>query len=175
MNLIFEQGTPDDIEELAQLYDAITDYLECHTNYPGWRKGLYPNRDTALEGVAEGTLYVARKDGRIVGTVILSHTPEASYAQAAWHANLDYEDVYVVYTLAVHPHFLGMGIGERIMDFILEYSAKNNAKAVRLDVYEKNTPAVCLYKKYGFQYIDTVDLGYSHFGLEHFELYQKLL
>lgn len=175
MNITFELGTPGDIDELAQLYDSITDYLESHINYPGWRKGLYPNRDTAREGVEEGSLYVARDNGRIVGTVILRHTPEDAYSLADWHTDLDYRDIYVVYTLAVHPRCLGMGVGEQIMEFILEHSAKNNAKAVRLDVYDKNTPAVCLYKKYGFQYIDTVDLGYSHYDLDRFELYQKIL
>ena len=175
MNLIFEQGTPADIDELAQLYDAATGYLESHINYPGWRRGIYPNRDTAAEGVAEGTLYVARENRRIVGTVILRHTPEEAYILADWHTDLAERDIYVVYTLAVHPLCMGRGIGERIMEFILAHSAQNGAKAVRLDVYEKNTPAICLYKKFGFQYIDTVDLGYSHFGLENFELYQKLL
>ena len=48
-------------------------------------------------------------------------------------------------------------------------------KAVRLDVYEKNTPAVRLYEKLGFQYVDTVDLGYSEYGLDRFRLYQHLL
>ncbi len=46
---------------------------------------------------------------------------------------------------------------------------------IRLDVYEKNQPAINLYRKYDFAYIDTVDLGYSEYGLENFELYQKLL
>lgn len=175
MNLIFEQGTPDDIDELEQLYEAITGYLEDHVNYPGWKKGIYPNRETAQEGVMDGSLYVARADGRILGTVILRHTQEEAFSQADWHINLDYNDVYVIYTLAVHPLYLGMGVGEQIMKFVLEHCAKHNAKAVRLDVYHINTPAVCLYKKLGFQYIGTVDLGYSHYGLDQFELYQKLL
>lgn len=61
------------------------------------------------------------------------------------------------------------------MEFIIDHSKKMNARAVRLDVYEKNAPAIALYKRYGFQYIDKVDLGYGDFGLEEFELYQKIL
>ena len=48
-------------------------------------------------------------------------------------------------------------------------------KAVRLDVYEKNIPAVRLYEKLGFHYVHTVDLGYSQYGLDRFRLYQYLL
>lgn len=61
------------------------------------------------------------------------------------------------------------------MGFILEYGKENNIKAIRLDVFEKNKPAINLYKQYGFQFIDKVDLGYGHYGLEYFELYQKIL
>lgn len=61
------------------------------------------------------------------------------------------------------------------MEFALEQSREEKIKAIRLDVYEKNTPAISLYRKYGFRYIDTVDLGYGEFGLDNFELYQKLI
>jgi RimJ/RimL family protein N-acetyltransferase len=44
-----------------------------------------------------------------------------------------------------------------------------------LDVYEGNIPAISLYEKYGFKYIDTVDLGLGNYGLDWFRLYEKLL
>ena len=48
-------------------------------------------------------------------------------------------------------------------------------KAIRLDVYEQNTPAIRLYEKNGFQYITTVDLGLGDYGLHKFHLYEKIL
>nr|WP_276207740.1 GNAT family N-acetyltransferase [Lysinibacillus sp. KCTC 33748] len=89
--------------------------------------------------------------------------------------DLDYKDILVIYTFAVHPTYLKKGIGKRLMDFIIQYSKEMNIKAIRLDVYEKNKPAIKLYRKYGFEYIDTIDLGYSEYGLDNFELYQKIL
>lgn len=62
-----------------------------------------------------------------------------------------------------------------MLEFAIEYAKKMHMKAIRLDVYERNTPAIQLYEKYGFQYIDTVDLGYSMYGLDWFYLYQKVL
>ncbi|XAM46318.1 hypothetical protein TPDSL_28260 [Terrisporobacter petrolearius] len=50
-----------------------------------------------------------------------------------------------------------------------------NIKELRLDVYEKNLPAIKLYEKFGFKYIDTVDLGLENYGLKWFRLYEKLL
>ena len=44
-------------------------FLAATTNYPGWIKGVYPVREDAVAGVNDETLYVARYDGRIVGSV----------------------------------------------------------------------------------------------------------
>ena len=169
------KGTENDIDELGNLYDDLNDYLAGHTNYPGWMKGIYPVRETAAAGIREGNLYVIREENRIAGSVILRHVPEPAYSGADWGIDLDYRDIVVIYTLAVHPEYLEKGIGRKLMEFLIQYSEALHRKAIRLDVYEKNIPAISLYKKYGFQYIDTVDLGYSEYGLDKFQLYQKLL
>lgn len=169
------KGTLEDIDEVATLYDELNDYLNSHINYPGWKKGIYPIRENAVQGIIENNLFVAVEKGRIVGTVILRHQPEEGYSLANWHSNLEYNDIFVVYTFAVHPCFMRQGIGKKIMKFILDYAVHMNMKAIRLDVYEKNIPAIRLYESLGFQYIDTVDLGYGMYGLNWYKLYQYLL
>ena len=169
------RGTAQDVDEVAALYDELIDYLEHHINYPGWIKGIYPTRKDAIDGINEERLFVAIEDGKIVGTVILRHEPEVGYNLADWHNDLEYKEIFVVYTFAVHPQFLNQGIGKHLMEFVIEYAIQMNMKAVRLDVYEKNVPAIRLYEKLGFQYIDTVDLGYGKYGLDWFKLYQRLL
>jgi len=169
------KGTENNIREIESLYNDLNDYLAAHVNYPGWKKGVYPIKETAVNGIQEGNLYVMQDGDQIVGTVILRHEQEAAYSIANWHNNFDDEDILVVNTFAVHPTYLKKGIGIRLMDFIIQHSKEINIKAIRLDVYEKNKPAIKLYRKYGFEYIDTIDLGYSAYGLDKFELYQKLL
>ncbi|MFJ7649406.1 GNAT family N-acetyltransferase [Lysinibacillus sp. NPDC097279] len=170
-----EKGTEHNLEEIESLYNDLNDYLETHINYPGWKKGVYPIKETAQNGIQEGNLYVMQDGDHIVGTVILRHEQEAAYSTANWHNNFDDEDILVVNTFAVHPTYLNKGLGTKLMDFIIQHSKEMNIKAIRLDVYEKNKPAIKLYRKYGFDYIDTIDLGYSKYGLDKFELYQKLL
>lgn len=169
------RGTERDIGEVAALYDSLNDHLACHTNYPGWRRGVYPTREDASQGIGENALFVAEEEGRIVGTVILRHRPEPAYAAADWHSRLDYSRILVVYTLAVHPACLHTGVGRGLMEFVLSHAARTGMKEVRLDVYEKNTPAIRLYEGCGFRYVDTVDLGYGAYGLDRFRLYQRLL
>ncbi len=175
MQITFSLGIEDDIDELEQLYNDLNDYLEKGTNYPGWIKGIYPVRQNAIDGVNSGNLYVAKQNGKIVGSIILSHEPEPAYHNAKWGIECDYSDIFVVYTFVVHPNFLKCGTGKALMDFAVQHSVKSNAKAIRLDVYESNIPAIRLYEKCGFNYIDTVDLGLGNYGLNWFRLYEKVI
>ena len=54
LNITIQLGTKYDIDELEQLYNNINDHLAATTNYPGWKKGIYPNRETAVTGINEG-------------------------------------------------------------------------------------------------------------------------
>lgn len=175
MNINIVLGTEHDIDELEQLYHDLIDYLVAGINYPGWVKGVYPTRDNAIAGVESHTLYVAKHNGRITGSLILSHKPEAAYKNANWLFESDYSDVFVIHTFAVHPDYMKCGIGKALMDFAIQHSIESGVKSIRLDVYEGNLPAIHLYEKSGFQYIATVDLGYGHYGLPWFKLYEKLL
>ena len=175
MKFVIEPGTSSDINELENLYDELNDYLAATTNYPGWIKGIYPIREDAVAGVNENSLFVARCDGRIAGSVILNHQPEEAYANIKWKIDIDYSHILVVRTFVVHPSFLQMGVGRALIDYSLELAQRLGMSSVRLDVYEKNLPAISLYEKCGFEFIDTVDLGLGKYGLDWFKLYEKII
>lgn len=175
MNLVIESGISADIDELERLYDDLNDYLSATTNYPGWIKGVYPIRENAVTGIQNSNLFVARYNGKIVGSVILDHQPEEAYHGVKWKLNTDYSSVFVIRTFVVHPSFLKNGVGCSLMDFSFELAQKSDIKSIRLDVYEKNIPAILLYEKCGFEYIDTVDLGLGNYGLDWFKLYEKVI
>lgn len=175
MNLNIRKGTMNDADEISALYDTVNDYFETHTNYPGWLKGIYPLREDAVNGIENGGLYVAEAEGKIAGTLILSHEPENAYYGVKWKNELTYDKVFVIYTFAVLPEFFGKGIGAKLLEAAEKAAKENGIKALRLDVLSGNTPAIRLYEKCGFDYIDTVDLGYGKYGLDEFKLYEKVL
>ena len=175
MNIIIELGKESDINELENLYNDLNDYLASGINYPGWKKGIYPIREDAINGIKNRNLYIAKYNDKIIGSIILSNTPEKAYHNATWNFKSDYSKILVIYTFVVHPKFMKCGVGKRLIDFATEYAINLNIKSIRLDVYEGNTPAIKLYEKCGFKYIDTVDLGLKHYGLEFFKLYEKLI
>lgn len=172
MNFVIETGTFADIDELEQLYDDLNDYLSATTNYPGWIKGIYPIREDAVIGIENNTLFVLKFDGKIAGSIILDHHPDEAYNHVKWKIDVDYNHIFVIRTLVVHPAFLKMGIGRTLIDYSLKLAQQTNMKSIRLDVYENNYPAISLYEKCGFTYVDTVDLGFGNYGLHWFKLYE---
>lgn len=174
-SLIIEQGNSSDIDELEKLYDDLNDYLAATVNYPGWIKGIYPVRESALSGLKDDALYVARYHHKIVGSVVLNHEPEEAYEGRSWNIKADYSHIFVLRTFVVHPTYLKMGVGQVLIDFSIAKARQTGMKSIRLDVFEKNIPAIALYEKNGFKYIETVDLGLAHYGLDWFRLYEKTI
>ena len=175
MELLIERGTYSDLDEIEHLYNEVNEALEMGINYPGWKKGVYPIREDAIVGIDNNALFIARIDNKIVGSIILSHTPEKGYDSAQWQFDGDYSLVYVIHTFVVHPNYTKSGIGTRLLDFAECLGMQNHMKAIRLDVYENNIPAIKLYEQCGYQYIATVDLGLGKYGLDWFRLYEKVL
>lgn len=175
MKIIIVPGTTADIDDVEALYNDLNDDLESGINYPGWKKDVYPIRKDAVAGINEGDLYIAKYDNKIVGSVILNHKAESVYNSVKWKIDKEYKEVLIIHTFVVHPKFSGLGIGKRLMEFASELAINLNMKSIRLDVYEKNEPAIKLYEKCGYEYIDKVDLGLRKYGLEWFKLYEKVL
>lgn len=175
MEIQIRKGTSHDIDDIEELYNVLNDALEKGVNYPGWKKGVYPIRDDAEQGIENGTLYVAVLKDNIVGTIILNHEPEEAYKEIKWGFEFDYSDVFVVHTFLVHPEYKQRGVGKQLMDFAEQYAKDTNIKSIRLDVYEGNLPAIQLYRKCGFQYKGNVDLGLEGIGLKWFQIYEKMV
>ena len=168
-------GTLNDLDEMEQLYDTLCDYLQGGTNYPGYRRGIYPIRANAEKAVKEGSLFILRIGSRIAGSVILDHDVHKAYEQGSWAVKAENSEVIVISVLVVHPDFMKQGIGMKLMEFAKLYALEQNAKAIRLDVAVQNGPAIALYEKCGYSYAGTVDLktGYDH--LIWFRLYELVL
>lgn len=175
MEIKIELGLYEDLDAIEQLYNDLTDALEAGTNYPGWKKDIYPTREDAQKGIQNKELYIAKQNDIILGTVILNHKPEPAYDSAPWQFDAPYDSIFVVHTLAVHPSYTKLGIGRKLLQFAENLGHSKNITIIRLDVYEHNMPAISLYKSLGYQYVATVDLGHGVHGLDWFFLFEKSL
>lgn len=169
------QATLSDIEALETLYNALNDALESGINYAGWKKGVYPVRETALDGITANTLFVCRIEGEIAGTIILNHEIPEAYSKGEWGLDLSQDEIMVVHTLAIHPAYGKKGVAQALLEFAKDYCKAQGAKAIRLDTWEHNVPAIRLYERCGYQYRGTVDLGLNIPELVWFKLYELIL
>lgn len=56
-----------------------------------------------------------------------------------------------VSTIATHPDFRGLGLGELLLAGMIRHALAREARELSLEVRVSNAPAIALYEKYGFQ------------------------
>lgn len=174
-NYIIELARTSDIDKVEKLYDDLNDYLEVKVNYAGWRKGIYPTRETAINGIKNKSLFLLKSNNEILACVILDNKQDPAYSEINWEDDFAEHEVMVVHTLAVSPKYMKQGIAQRLLSFIKEYSSQLKMKAIRLDVATYNKPAVSLYEKHGYVYKGTVDLGLVNLDTVWFKVYELKL
>lgn len=67
-------------------------------------------------------------------------------------------------TIAVHPDYRQRGIGNQMLEYALGNAMDEGAQRAWLEVRRGNTPALELYKKMGFEWIDTRKKYYQDNG-----------
>ena len=137
MNLTIEKAQPNDIDEVEQLYNDVCDHLADKDYNPGFRKGYYPTRNEALYFHNTGTLYVARLDGKMVGSIALTHNANAETDEELQYNTPEHEDILYIHEFVVNPDYLRKGIGTQILEFADQVASQEGNKCIRLYVYEK--------------------------------------
>lgn len=173
MDIEFKKALFGDIEEVENLYNDLCDFLVTKDYNPGFRKGYYPTRQEVLYFLKDDALYVAKVDGKIVGSIALTHNGNAETNESLKCDETNYSDMLFVHIFVVHPNYQRQGIGSKILSFSKQCAKKEGVKAIRLYVYEKNYVAIKSYEKSGFIYISKEDIGLSQYGLKWFCLYEK--
>jgi diamine N-acetyltransferase len=94
--------------------------------------------------------YFAMVDGKTAGYIRYMEDYNSLPIMKQWKA-LELKRIYVL------KEYHGMGIAQKLIDFMMDYVAKENYKAIWLGVWEHNLRAQKFYEKYGF-----VNSGYTH-------------
>lgn len=107
---------------------------------------------TLDEIIDAGQGLMAFIEGKLVG--MLAATPLIEHLDYQFDGYDDIEECKAIYIneLMVHSEFRGRGIADKILRDFLEKTAYDYSYAV-IRVWEKNVPALSLYKKFGFKQI----------------------
>lgn len=160
------------IDKTIKMYDDSTYFLSTHINYPLWTYKVYPSKDTVIECVDKGTMYITIENNEVLGAFKLNEDPEGDYDSAKWSKRLNTGEYLVIHTLAVDPKAQGKGIAKAMLKKAIEIAKTQGYKAIRLDIVPTNTPAIKLYESVGFKYADQIDLKRNIKDIPTFVLYE---
>ena len=156
MTLIIRKAKTEDIDAIAKIYAKIHTIEEQGLVTIGWKRGVYPEKETAQAALKRDDLFVAKQDGQIVASAILNRQQVDVYEKGNWQYKVPADKVMVMHTLVVDPDVQKSGLGKAFVAFYEKYALEQGSPYLRMDTNAKNTNARKLYKKLGYSEIGIV-------------------
>lgn len=161
-------GTEDDIHSVDRIYTCIHDREEKGSVEIGWLRDVYPVRQTAIDALNRGDLFVEEIDGKIVASAIINQQQVPEYAGCDWKYAAPADEIMVLHTLTVDPSIESKGYGRAFVEFYENYAREHGCHFLRLDTQSKNAAARRFYKKLGYSEAGTVRCNFN--GIPNVEL-----
>ena len=146
------QAVIEDFESIMAFYDDVIERTPEIATYARWSKGKHPTAEGIKAYIEEGSMYLYREKGKIVGAMAFPMYQGVDYHAIEWSKQAADNEVAVIHLLAVSPDCQGKGIGSQMVREAINLAKEKGMKAVRLDALASNTPAHKLYERLGFEY-----------------------
>lgn len=153
---MFRKAILQDVDTITEIYESIHTEEEAGRTTIGWIRDIYPTRQTAVDSVLKGDMFVEEINGQIVAAAKINQEQVPEYADATWQYDALPEQVMVLHTLVVDPKEKGKGYGTKFVKYYEEYALFHGCPYLRMDTNEKNSQARTLYKKLGYEEVSTV-------------------
>lgn len=159
---------------ILEFYRDIISSIKDSDFKPKWGES-YPNLEFIETNIRKGELYISTVNHNLISCVVLNNRFDPEYEGINWTVNAKPQEIIIIHTFAVNSDFSGRGIGKEIFNQIKNIAITNNKKTIRLDIINGNTGAQKVFEKFGFEYVDTVEIFHDAVGLEKFHLYEYVL
>ena len=173
--MIIRKARENDIDGVNATYTELFDYEDIHGSTTNWVRDQYPCRAVAEKALANGWLYVAEKDGRIVASMVVNHEQGEEYSRGDWLVDCPKEKSLVIHTLCVTPSEWGHGIAGSMVNYAINLAIKTGCETIRLDTEEHNAPADAMYLGMGFRHAGLVDAMFQGFLPRKLWLFEYVL
>ena len=147
-----EFATQNDFDAIIAFYGDVTVRTPDMTVYARWSKGKHPTEEGISAYINEGSMYIYRERGVIVGAMAVTMYQGEDYHAIDWSQQVPDEKVAVIHILAVSPDAQGKGNGSEMIREAIRLAQNNGMQAIRLDALASNTPAHKIYERLGFEY-----------------------
>ena len=156
--LSIRKATQADLDAIERIYDDIHAAEESRLRTIGWKRGVYPTRQTAEASIGRGDMFVL-EDGEVVGAGIINCEQVDGYADGSWE--FETERACVLHTLVIAPKAAGKGYGRAFVSFYEQWAADHDMPELRMDTNAKNAAARAMYKKLGYKEIGIVPTTFN--------------
>ena len=170
--MILQQATLTDYETVLVFYEDVIERTPHIDIYARWSKGKHPTAAGIHAFTEEGSLYLHRIDGAIVGAVAVTMSQSEDYHAIKWAQDVADDEVAVIHMLAVSPDCQGQGIGAEMVKAAIQLARERGKKSIRLDALASNTPGHRLYERLGFEYRGKQHLYAENTGWTDFFFYE---
>ena len=127
-----------DIPEIVGVYHSLVGTPGCTWDFD------YPSRKTAEADVGSNSLYVLKKDGRIIAVA------SAGDFQELGHLPWSPEKPCELARIGVLPAMQRQGIGSILLQHIIRAAEEKGYDGIRMLVSKTNPAALAMYEKNGF-------------------------
>lgn len=165
---MIRKAVSNDLARVSEIYERIHTEEEAGRTTTGWKRGIYPTKQTALDAFAQGSLYVLEENGIVLAAAKLDRDQLPAYADVDWAFPASDEEVLVLHTLVVDPAAKGQGRGRAFMYFYEEAAKAAGCRCLRIDTNEKNLRARRLYHSLGYRESGIIPCTFN--GLEGVQL-----
>lgn len=173
--MVFQKAKEQELERVIHFYYEVIEGMENNPFNSGWKKDIYPAKEFLKREILKQNLYISLENERIIAAVILNHEYHDSYNKIKWENDFKPQEVLYVHTLAVLPSMHGKGLAKEVCEFVLKQAKKQQMKAVRLEVLERNLIAKKLYTGLGFVCKGGVLMYYEDTGEDTYLVYECIL
>ncbi len=137
MVIKIEMATKSNITKLCSLLDYLfSQEIEFKPNHKIQRRAI----EMILSNHNIGNIFVAKKNKKIIGMVILLYTVSTALG----------ERVALLEDMVVSPDERELGIGSMLLDHAVKYATKKGCKRITLLTDKKNIRAQKFYKQHKF-------------------------
>jgi protein-tyrosine phosphatase len=136
------QAKPADIDNVLGILDEAAAWIIANRLPSVWKPGEF-SRQTFLDQIAQGEVYLARVDGTAVGTFVLQWSDTFWWGERPLNAGYFHK-------FAVRPSLAGRGIGLEILRWAEERTRSAGKKFFRLNCIAADRKIRDYYEKAGF-------------------------
>ena len=169
------EATNGDFDELMQLYTVTNRIINERNGGFNPENDVFRSCEMVTEAIANGEQLIGVEGGKIALAVIINNKSDDAYNTVKWKVDASPDEFWVIHALRVLPEYEGRGFAKQMLAHIIRIAPERGIKSLRLDILV-DYGVENLYRKFDFEYIDTVEIFYEDIGQpEKFKLLERVI